>query len=257
MVEAILNSSEPISGTTVRSSPTMPPTKALIRTSSENCCQFSRKPERDAGVRSNRRIGAGAVHSAAAAITAGIDGADFRRLRGRRRNIGEHGAHELAFVVDPKRLVVALLEADGRDRLAAQAASAHRTRIGAGQDLQIIRQRFQALHAAEQGARAVFGARCKLGAAEIADHQRVAGEHEPRLVGAGAIGDEERNMLRSVSGRVQHLDGHVAESEHVAVAHTVEREMGGGFGEQHVFGARRPQRAHGRRRRGRREDACR
>src|ERR1019366_1871076 len=44
VVEAILNSSEPIRGTTVRSSPTMPPTNALMRTSSENCRQFSRKP---------------------------------------------------------------------------------------------------------------------------------------------------------------------------------------------------------------------
>jgi hypothetical protein len=44
VVEAMWNSCEPISGTTVPCSPTMPPTKALMRTSSENCCQFSRKP---------------------------------------------------------------------------------------------------------------------------------------------------------------------------------------------------------------------
>jgi hypothetical protein len=45
-IEAILNSWAPINGTTVLSSPTMPPTKALIRTRSENCRQFSRKPSR-------------------------------------------------------------------------------------------------------------------------------------------------------------------------------------------------------------------
>src|SRR5690348_10729731 len=44
VVEAILNSSEPISGTTVRSRPTMPPTNALIRTSRENCGQLARSP---------------------------------------------------------------------------------------------------------------------------------------------------------------------------------------------------------------------
>ena len=44
-------------------------------------------------------------------------------------------------------------------------------------------------------------------------------------------------MLRSVSGRVHDLDGDVAESEHVAVVHTEERKIGGGLGEQHVFGA--------------------
>jgi hypothetical protein len=43
-VEASWNVSLPISGTSVRSSPTMPPTNALISTSSVNCCQFSRSP---------------------------------------------------------------------------------------------------------------------------------------------------------------------------------------------------------------------
>ena len=51
---------------------------------------------------------------------AGIDRADLRRLRRRRRNIGEHGAHEGRLVLDPERLVVALLEADGGRRFAAQ-----------------------------------------------------------------------------------------------------------------------------------------
>src|SRR5262249_39177524 len=44
VVDAMWNSSEPIRGTTVRSMPTMPPTNALIRTSNENCCQFSFRP---------------------------------------------------------------------------------------------------------------------------------------------------------------------------------------------------------------------
>jgi hypothetical protein len=44
VVDAILNSSEPINGTTVLSRPTMPPTNALIRTSRENCGQLARKP---------------------------------------------------------------------------------------------------------------------------------------------------------------------------------------------------------------------
>ena len=36
----------PISGSTARSSPTIRPTNALIRTSSENCDAFSRSPSR-------------------------------------------------------------------------------------------------------------------------------------------------------------------------------------------------------------------
>lgn len=46
---SIWNYSAPISGTTVRSIPTMPPTKALMSTSSENCRQFSFRPRRMAG----------------------------------------------------------------------------------------------------------------------------------------------------------------------------------------------------------------
>src|ERR1043166_4413049 len=40
------NSCVPIRGTIVLSSPTIPPTKALMTTSSVNCCQFSRMPRR-------------------------------------------------------------------------------------------------------------------------------------------------------------------------------------------------------------------
>ena len=44
-------------------------------------------------------------------------------------------------------------------------------------------------------------------------------------------------MLRGVSGRVQHLDRHIAETEQFTVAHAEEREIGGGLREQHVLGA--------------------
>jgi hypothetical protein len=46
VVEAFLNTFAPRSGTTVRSAPTMPPTNALVATSSANCRQFSRRPSR-------------------------------------------------------------------------------------------------------------------------------------------------------------------------------------------------------------------
>ena len=66
VVEASWNSSVPISGTTVRSSPTMPPTKALISTSSANCCQFSRRPS-VMPARLELADRSGAAYSAAAA----------------------------------------------------------------------------------------------------------------------------------------------------------------------------------------------
>src|SRR5262245_47833152 len=51
VLEVMPNSDFASRGTTERSSPTMPPTKALTSTSKLNCCQFSRSPS---------RIGAGA-----------------------------------------------------------------------------------------------------------------------------------------------------------------------------------------------------
>src|SRR5215212_851212 len=44
------NVSVPMSGTTVRSSPTIPPTKALISISKANCAAFARNPSASAGV---------------------------------------------------------------------------------------------------------------------------------------------------------------------------------------------------------------
>jgi hypothetical protein len=49
VVRTSTNSSEPTSGTTVRSKPTIPPTKALTSTRRANCPRFSRRPSRTAG----------------------------------------------------------------------------------------------------------------------------------------------------------------------------------------------------------------
>jgi hypothetical protein len=43
---AVLELPHPMGGTAVRFRPTLPPTKALIRTCSENCRQFARRPRR-------------------------------------------------------------------------------------------------------------------------------------------------------------------------------------------------------------------
>ena len=74
-------------------------------------------------------------------------------------------------------------------------------------------------HAAEQVLCALFGADGKLRAAEVADHQSVSGQHEPGLVGAGAIAHEKTNVLRRVARRVQHLRRDVAERKHLVVAY--------------------------------------
>src|SRR6516162_9941567 len=98
VVDAILNSSEPISGTTVLSRPTMPPTNALIRTSRENCGQLAHKP----------RVMLGALSAVVICDREpGIERAHLRRLRGSGRDVCKHRAQEGRFIVDPKRFVVA------------------------------------------------------------------------------------------------------------------------------------------------------
>src|SRR5260221_2842916 len=121
VVDVIRNSAEPISGITVRSSPTMPPTKALTRTSSENCRKFSARPSRTAAVASRPVMGhlKSPPSRPRGPGQACVQRAKFGRLGGRFRNIGQHGADEGILVVDAESCVVPPLEADGGRRLAA------------------------------------------------------------------------------------------------------------------------------------------
>src|SRR5262249_40315756 len=91
--------------------------------------------------------------------------------------------------------------------------------------------------AAKQGTRTLFGVRGKLGATEVAYHERVAGQHEPRFIGTSAVGYEEGDMFRCVARCVQHFDRDIPEVEDVAVAHTSEQESRFSFREQDVIGA--------------------
>src|SRR5438445_1986934 len=68
VVEVMPNSSAPTSGTTVRSIPTMPPTKALIRMSSANCRQFSLSPSLTRESADSKTDGASLIGQAAADV---------------------------------------------------------------------------------------------------------------------------------------------------------------------------------------------
>src|SRR6185312_2586451 len=97
VVEPILNSSAPISGTTVRSIPTIPPTKALIRSSSANCGQFSFKPSLTVGTACGADT-ASLMELGRGGRDTRVGGSDLRGLRRRRRNLGHHEADKLDFV---------------------------------------------------------------------------------------------------------------------------------------------------------------
>ena len=113
---------------------------------------------------------------------------------------------ELVLGRDRHRMVEPPLEADRRRRLRAHADAAK----GAGDvtrvHLDAVGQLRQPAQRMEETLRA--GARLdrKVGSRRVADEQRVAGEHEPRLVAPVTIADGERAVLRPVARRVDRPD---------------------------------------------------
>src|SRR5437667_2698545 len=221
VVEVMPNSSDPISGTTVRSIPTMPPTKALITMSSANCRQFSLSPsltdEVACGADATSLTGSGRNRRQAR-----VGGPDLRSFRRCRRNLGDHEAHKLGFVLDHERLVVLLLEADCRPWLTAQPATADGAGIRPGQHLDVIRKLLQGAHAAEQFLCAFFRAHGKFRAAEIADHEGMAGQDEPGLIRAGPVRHKNADVLGRVSRRVQHGCQDVSKRKDFSIPHASE-----------------------------------
>ena len=74
----------------------------------------------------------------------------------------------------------------------------------AGPHLDVVGQREQLLvQRAEDAARALLLVDREVGARDVADEQRVAGQHRPRLVAARGVDQRERRVLGPVAGRVQ------------------------------------------------------
>ena len=67
----------------------------------------------------------------------------------------------------------------------------------------------------------------QVGPADVADEQRVAGEHGPRL-GVGVLADDDRDRLGRVARGVADLQGDLAERQPLAVGERVDREVGAG-----------------------------
>ena len=65
-------------------------------------------------------------------------------------------------------------------------------------------------------------------AAGVADQQRVAGEHEPRLVAARVVGDQVGVVRERVPGRGDRLELGVAELDDLAVAQRMVLELDAG-----------------------------
>ena len=72
----------------------------------------------------------------------------------------------------------------------------------AGKDLDAVPELEQPLQRPVEALGPLPGADREVGTAGVADEERVAGEDEPRLVGARAVGDGEARVLRAVARRV-------------------------------------------------------
>ena len=164
--------------------------------------------------------------------------------------------------VELQRAVVAALEADRRDRVGRQAAAADRAGVVRRVQHEVVGQRQQPLgQRAVQRARhlldGVLAVGVQVGAAGVADQQRVAGQHEPRLVAARVVGDEVGVMRERVAGRGDRLHLGVAELDDLAVGERVMLELDAGALRQIRASRRCARRARAARRRGRPARACR
>src|SRR5574341_513410 len=142
VLEVRPNSRSPMRGTTVRSRPTMAPTKALISTRSENWPRFSCRPNRMSGpsvaiclppldtvlVRVKPIIlPFGTLRQTMTLLgqlgrvpSPGVERSDLLCPGGRRRDILQHELHEGVPIVQLERHIKPAFEADGRTGFSAQ-----------------------------------------------------------------------------------------------------------------------------------------
>ncbi len=131
---------------------------------------------------------------------------------------------------DSERAVVLALEADRRGGLVVdRGASAQRSAEMRRPDLDVVVQGEQAfVQRFEDRLRAVARLDRQIGSRDVADEQRVAGQHRPRIASASGIAQHERGVLGAVAGRVHRLDLQVAHAESPAVGERLVRVLGPG-----------------------------
>ena len=95
-----------------------------------------------------------------------------------------------------------------------------------GEDLDAVRKLEQPAQRVKEPFRALLRGHCEVRTGGVADEERVAREHEPRLVGARAIDDGETRVLWSVPGRVDRAQDDLAELQLHTVLEAVVRILG-------------------------------
>ena len=162
---------------------------------------------------------------------AGVEVDDRLEVRRLRAELRERLLDELVLVGDPQHRVGVAFVADRRADLHVHAgAAAHRAAEMPGPDLAAVGQRQQLLvQRAEDAARALGLLDREVRPRDVADEQRVAGQHGPRLGAAGGVDQRERRVLGPMSGRVQRADAHAAELELPAVLERLVVVLGRGL----------------------------
>src|SRR5712691_4343232 len=209
-----------MAGRMLRSMPTIAPTNALTRTSSENCARFSRRPRRMVA----RASGLPAVVTRKRRLpTAEVEAQHAFHLHGLRRDVGELVDKRLAR--ERKHGVPPLLEGDRAGGLATHPGAAGGPREMRRVDLDVVREGQQlAWDAVVEHARVLPDLPGQVRTADRADEERVAREYEPRIGPAPKVGDQERDAIRGVPGGVEHLDPGVAQLDLLAVDQRRERK---------------------------------
>ena len=93
----------------------------------------------------------------------------------------------------------------------------------AGEHLDAVGELEQPAQRVEEPLGALGGADREVGPRGVADEERVARQHEPRLVAARGVDHGEAAVLGPVAGRVDHAQRDGADLDRVAVGHRVVR----------------------------------
>ena len=141
---------------------------------------------------------------------------DLLHVRRARRLRPARGREELVVVLE-QRVVELSLEADRRRRLRAHRGAAERAGDVSRIDLDSVAEIGQPAQAVEEPLGALDRLDGEIGSRGVADEERVAREHEPRLRPAGAVDHGEGAVLRPVARRVDRPDDDVSELDLAAV----------------------------------------
>ena len=177
----------------------------------------------------SRRGGARSSSSECASPVA--PGVELEVVRPQRLPLGDRG-DELLLAPAAQGVVRPALLAERRAGLAGELLAARRPGAVGGEHPRRVRAAAAACRAASgtgggpaRRPTARVAGREQVGPADVADEQRVAGEHAVRDLVVGMLVDDDADRLGRVARRRQDLERHLAERQPLPVAQRLDREL--------------------------------